>query len=115
MGKMPPIRKRCFLLLEVVVSLTLLSLCLFPLIKPLVFLHRAEAKRFANVEHYRKDQNELCSIKEKLFEHVYSWERLKEGTEELCVKRKTLKENKEGLLLEAKTPHGTHKIFVERS
>ena len=112
---MPPIRKRCFLLLEVVISLTLLTLCLFPLIKPLVFLHRAEAKRFANVEHYRKDQNELCKLKERLFERSYSWDKLKEGTDELRVKKKTVKDQKEGLLLEAKTTYGTHKIFVERS
>ncbi len=121
MEKMRPTRKRSFLLLELVISLILIVFCLFPLLKPNIALYQLSKKRLAACENYSLDYLLLAAIKKDLFEARHSWEQLKAGvtTKEYSIKavattdRESLE--REGLLLEAVTPYGTHKIFVERA
>ncbi len=121
MAKMRPIRKRSFLLLELVISLALIMLCLFPLLRPNLQLYQLSKKRLAASENYSKKSVLLCKIKRELFEAKYSWEELKKGitTSEYSIKaiEKTERESlqREGLLLEVATVFGQHQFYVERA
>lgn len=121
MAKMRPIRKRSFLLLELVISLALIMLCLFPLLRPNLQLYQLSKKRLAASENFSKNSLLLCKIKRELFEAKYSWEELKKGisTPEYSMKaiEKTEREafQREGLLLEVTTAFGKHEFYVERA
>ena len=120
MGKMRPIQKKPFLLLELIIALGLIVTCLFPLLKPNIQLYQLSKKRLASCESYTMDRQLFCQIKRDLMETKYSWEQLKKGivTKDytLTLVQKTERDSlqKEGLLLEALTPYGSHQIFVER-
>ena len=120
MGRMRPIRKHSFLVLELVIALFLIVTCLFPLLKPNLQLYRLEQKRMKEWEGFSEDSLLFAKIKQDLFEAKFSWSELKQG----CVSHdcliipigKTERESlgKEGLLLEVETPYRRHTLYVER-
>jgi hypothetical protein len=73
------IRRRSFLLIEVLVSLTLIALCFFPLIKPLVAMRRADWSHLEKIQLQQISQLAFCRVKEKLYNQAYSWKELTEA------------------------------------
>ncbi len=76
-----PIRKRSYLLLEIVISLMLITLCLFPLIKPHLAIKKSHAFYLKEIKSYPLFQNAFCEIKEKLYAQEFSWKDLIAGVE----------------------------------
>lgn len=74
-----PIRKRSYLLLEIVLSLFLISICLFPLIRPHLAIEKSRAKQIKEVSAYAPFQNAFCLLKENLYEQKISWKQLNAG------------------------------------
>lgn len=77
----PSIRKRSFLLFELLISLALLMLCLFPLIKPHLGIHKVQVVNLEKMQGEQKAYNMFCRLKERLYENRHSWKELMEGTE----------------------------------
>lgn len=75
------IRKRSFLLFELLLSLTLLLLCLFPLLKTHLGLAQGEGKEIAALKEVVKQEADLCLLKTQLYERKVSWEKLIKGVE----------------------------------
>ena len=73
------IRKKPFLLLEVLISLTLVLLILGPLIKPLCGIMRAQHARAEQFEMERISRLLMSEIKVKLYKHEHSWSELEKG------------------------------------
>ncbi len=74
-------RKRSFLLFELLVSMALITLCLFPLVKPLAAMRRADRSYLENIQLERAAQNAFCLIKAKLYENKFhSWNQLGSST-----------------------------------
>lgn len=74
-----PIRKRSFLLLEIVISLFLIVLCLFPLVRTHTSIRVSQAKQHHQMKCDPLFQNMFCNIKQCLYERNYSWDQLKKG------------------------------------
>ncbi|MFN0065000.1 MAG: hypothetical protein ACKVOH_02050 [Chlamydiales bacterium] len=70
------IRKKSFLLLELVISLLLVTLCLFPLIRPLRNIQLFTFKQLHDMQYERLSRVALCDLKQQLFENRLSWEQL---------------------------------------
>lgn len=70
------IRKRSFLLFELLISLALIALCLFPLIKPHVTIKRIENSYLENVFFETRSHIAYCKLKELLHEHKIPWKQL---------------------------------------
>lgn len=68
--------KRPFLLLEVLISLTLVLLILGPLIKPLCGIAKAQGERADMLEMERAFRALKLKVKEKLYTHQHHWEDL---------------------------------------
>jgi hypothetical protein len=68
-----PIRKRSFLLIEVLISLALIALCLFPLIKPLVAMRQEDRKYIELIQLEMASQHAFCEVKKMLYEHKIPW------------------------------------------
>lgn len=66
--KPPPIRKKPFLLLEILVAFTLVTLLLFPLIRPLLSLRNEERKEFIALELQREAKNRFLELKQAAYE-----------------------------------------------
>ncbi len=71
-----PIRKRSFLLFELLVALGLIALCLYPLVKPHALMHKKEIERLVEMQLEQISQTAFCQIKEKLYKHEHSWKEL---------------------------------------
>lgn len=72
-----PIQKRSFLLLELLISLALIALCFFPLIKPHTLMRKADISYLEEIQLERVAQAAFCHIKERLYENrVHQWENL---------------------------------------
>jgi hypothetical protein len=79
---MPTIRKRSFLLFELLVSLALVLLCLFPLIKPHASMRKAASKQMEQMQMQRVAQTAFCTLKQMLYENKeHTWGDLMHGTE----------------------------------
>lgn len=71
------IRKRSFLLFELLISLLLISMCLLPLLKPHVWIRREEVKSLIEMQLERAHQTAFCQLKQELWERFQpSWESL---------------------------------------
>lgn len=88
-----PIRKRPFLLLEILISLLLVSLCLFPLLAPHIQMRKADYHFLEKMRFTTLSQNAFCLLKIKLHELQIDWKSLQKGVyrelegvseEELC-------------------------------
>ena len=76
------IRKRSFLLFELLISLTLIALCLFPLIKPHVAMRKSQLENLISMQLEQVNQEAFCLFKEELYQNKGpSWENLYKGTE----------------------------------
>ena len=74
-----PIRKRSYLLLEIVISLALISLCLLPLIRPHLKIKQSQASYTKEIDAFPRFQNAFCQVKELLYEQQISWKDLNKG------------------------------------
>lgn len=81
MGRRKPrtIRKRSFLLLELLISLALVACCLFPLIKPHVFIHKKEREALEKMQLEMQAERAFCELKRQLYEQKISWKQLAKG------------------------------------
>jgi len=59
--------------------MTLLLLCLFPLVKTHVGIAREELKQIQALQHEQEARAVFCTLKTKLHEHAFSWEQLMQG------------------------------------
>ncbi len=68
-------RRRCakksrhFVLLEILISLTLIALCAIPLISPHFLLQREEIHRFEEMALIPHADNAFCEVKERFYDH----------------------------------------------
>lgn len=62
-----PIQKRSFLLFELLVALALVTLCLFPLLKPHFGIQKEQIKEVEMLQLQRFANEAFCKIKEKLY------------------------------------------------
>ena len=76
-----PIRKRSYLLLEIVISLMLITLCLFPLVKPHLAMRQSHALHLKEMKSLPLFQNVFCKIKRMLYEQQLTWKELTAGVE----------------------------------
>ncbi len=74
---MSPIRKRSFLLFELIISLALITLCLFPLIQTHAQLRKQNQKEIETIQVEQLAQEAFCYLKEKLYEHEIPWKKIK--------------------------------------
>lgn len=75
----PPrrIRKRSFQLFEILISMALITTCLFPLVKPMTAIRKADRKHLERIQLEVAAQNAFCRIKEILYENqTHSWSQL---------------------------------------
>lgn len=79
MSVMFPTQKRSFLLFELLVSLTLIVLCLFPLIKPHTSIRKEEQAFLYEMQLERLAQEAFCILKEDLYNNKLSWNSLRKG------------------------------------
>jgi hypothetical protein len=74
-------KKRSFLLFELLISLALISLCLFPLIQPHAAMRKKEKCYLEEIQLERIAQNAFCILKQKLYENSeHAWDDLVKGT-----------------------------------
>lgn len=74
MKKKPFIHKRSFLLLELLISFALLTLCLFPLVKPHLAIYTSEKTQLKKMQLAAHAETAFCRIKEILHDgKTYSW------------------------------------------
>lgn len=76
--KKPSIRKRSFLLLELLISLALVACCLFPMVKPHMAIHQEERKELKKMQLEMHAERAFCLLKEKLYER-HAWETLQKA------------------------------------
>lgn len=115
-------RKRSFLLFELLLSLSLLLLCLFPLLKTHIGLTKGAGKEIAALKEALKQEEDFCQLKTKLYEHKVSWEELMQGTK---LEGYTLKrvdhvhkhDGEKGILLKATRNDSNYKkmIYVKKA
>lgn len=72
------IRKRSFLLFELMISFSLLLLCLIPLIKIHTGIAKEECKQIKLIEEKFEVQKSFFELKEALLEHKFTWNELVE-------------------------------------
>jgi hypothetical protein len=72
------IRKRSFLLFELLICLALITLCLFPLITPHAKMHRADLHYLEEIQLERIADQAFSQIKVRLYENQHPWEMLLE-------------------------------------
>lgn len=71
------IRKRSFLLFELLISLALIVLCLFPLVKSQALMRREERKNLEQMQSEQLAQVAFCKLKEDLYENkAHTWDEL---------------------------------------
>lgn len=70
------IQKRSFLLFELLISLALIVLCFFPLIKPHASMRKANIEQLEHMQLERAAQEAFCYIKEQLYENKLRWKDL---------------------------------------
>jgi hypothetical protein len=75
-----PIRKKSFLLFELLISLALIVLCLFPLVKPYAYMQKGEKHALIEMQLACLAQQAFCYLKEDLYNHRLSWDSLVAGT-----------------------------------
>lgn len=71
--------KRYALFLELLVSLFLIALCLFPLLKPHFSMQKVLSASDKKVEYDRLAKLATVELKTWLYEHRYSWDQLRKG------------------------------------
>jgi len=97
MNRKRPIRRKSYLLLEVLISLGLVLLCLFPLVKPLVHIRLQTTLALEETRLERLASLAFIEVKQRLYEHQYSWDELRKGIEdELSPITLTIKDTKTG-------------------
>ena len=69
-------KKKPFLLLEILVSILLVSLCLIPLVQSPVQSYRAQMRLLEEMEGERLAEQSFSEVKEKLLNHEIAWEKL---------------------------------------
>lgn len=113
--KKRPIRKS-YLLLEVLISLALVTLCLLPLLKPLVAIQSHESLKEREYILERKAKIELNKLKVKLYENQIPWETLEKGNEMIFVEERYdhKKANERYLLLKVKIDDFFFPLLVKK-
>ncbi len=69
-------KKRQFLLLEILIGFTLVTVCIVPLVKSSIVLYRSELKRLESIEQERLADWTFTEVKEKLLKNEIPWEQL---------------------------------------
>lgn len=69
-------KKRPMFLLEILIALTLVSLCIVPFIKQPLEMHKAEMKRLERVECDRIAAWTFTELKEKFLKKEFRWEQI---------------------------------------
>ncbi len=78
-----PIRKKCILLLEMLIALMLVVLCFYPLLKPHIKTYGLELNRLEEMELGRLSRATYVDLKKKLYEKDgFSWKTLCKPIEE---------------------------------
>ncbi len=77
-----PIRKQSFLLFELLLSMGLVLLCLFPLIQTHMGIAKAEQAEIRTLEQRFYVQEAVCALKKRLHEHEFTWEQLMQNVKE---------------------------------
>lgn len=78
-NRTPPqrsIRKRSFLLFELLISLTLITLCFVPLVKSQFLVRLATLNQLQEMQLERAAQAAFCELKTKLYEKEHDWKAL---------------------------------------
>ncbi len=119
------IQKRSFLLFELLLSLTLLTICLFPLMQTQMKLAKLKVQQLHAVQQHQKIKEVLCQAKIDLFEKHYTWKQLMEGvntpTYTLSKLEQSTKQNspQSGLILNITIPIGEEEyertLYVEKA
>ena len=74
------IHKRSFLLFEILLSCSLVILCLLPLIKPHLTIQSQEKAYLRNIQIEQETERALTALKEILYTHKeYTWKQLRQG------------------------------------
>lgn len=105
------IQKRSFLLFELILSLSLVLLCLLPLINIHIGIAKSELGHIREVREEQIAQKAFCLLKIDIYEHKYSWADLSRGiqNEEYTITKvdqSTKDSNDSGLVLQALIPVG---------
>lgn len=66
-------KKRYFLLLEVLIALFILSLCMTPLIRGPIYFYKEEVQKLKDLEYARATQKALYKIRKNLFFNKIPW------------------------------------------
>jgi hypothetical protein len=77
-------KKRTFLLLEILIAFFLVSLCIVPLVRQPIALYRSDVKKLEAMEKERLADWTFTEVKEKLLKNEIPWEKipkLRETTE----------------------------------
>ncbi len=69
-------RKRSFILLEILIACSLLALCAAPLMSRPVFLYRSQMKALQNLELERLADLSFAEVKEMLLKNQIPWKKL---------------------------------------
>ena len=72
------IKKKPFLLLEVLIAFSLATLCLVPLVRHPIRMYKKEICNLELVEKERLANLVFCEIKEKLLKKEFSWDQIPE-------------------------------------
>ncbi|MFZ0565743.1 MAG: hypothetical protein WAM28_06125 [Chlamydiales bacterium] len=72
----PPIRKRSFLLFELLLAIALVSLCLFPLLKPHFAIQKEQQKELKQMQLSKIASGAFCEIKKRIYsDKDWDWEK----------------------------------------
>jgi hypothetical protein len=71
-------KKKSFLLLEVLIALTLVTISALPLVKEPLHLFKAEFKAFEELEQERLANLAFVEVKEAFYNHKIPWEKIPE-------------------------------------
>lgn len=69
-------KKKTFLLLEILIAILLVSICLIPLVQSPILSYRAEMSLIEEMEGERIAEWTFSEIKDKLLNHEIPWEKL---------------------------------------
>lgn len=78
----PAIQKKHFLLLEVLISISLVLMVLGPIVTSFYQIRKAEYARIAHLTMERNARLIMAGLKAKLYSNQWDWEALKEGFSE---------------------------------
>lgn len=73
------VKRRSALLIEVLVALTLISLCLLPLFSSQLKVRQKRREELAKIQLARLSRTVLATLKERIYAQTYSWQTLREG------------------------------------